>query len=43
MRYVALVAIAVIAALAAVCSASATVPGKNGLITFFAVTPDEGA
>ena len=43
MRYLALLAVTSIAALAAVGTASATQPGKNGLITFYAVTPDEGA
>lgn len=43
MRYLALVAVMMMAALASAGTASATQPGKNGLITFYAVTPDEGA
>jgi hypothetical protein len=43
MRYLGLVALMLVAALAAAGTASATPPGKNGLITFYAVTPDEGA
>src|ERR687888_312192 len=42
MRYLAL-AVTVIAALAAAGAASAAHHGKNGLITFSAVTPEEGA
>jgi WD40-like Beta Propeller Repeat len=43
-RLVIITAIAALtAALAAASPASATSRGKNGLITFYAVTPDEGA
>lgn len=43
MRYLALAAVVLLAALATSTTASATLAGKNGLIAFYAVTPDEGA
>jgi Tol biopolymer transport system component len=43
MRYLALLAVTSIAALAAAGTASASPHAKNGLISFYAVTPDEGA
>ena len=43
MRYLALLAVTLIAALAAAGWASAAPHAKNGLITFYAVTPNEGA